>query len=116
MHEYAQTKQAVHIVNQAALAHGAKKVTAAFLVIGENTGIIPDSLQFYFDMIARGTPAQGATLHVRTVPAEMRCPQCDENFQRPRFSFACPRCGALGRPTDIGNECYVESVELECEE
>ena len=113
LHEYGLTRQMVRIVNDAAAAHHVARVNAAFLVVGENTGIIPDSLPLYFGMIAKGTPAEGATLHVRVVKAEMRCPHCGKNFRRPRFSFACPVCGALGSPTGIGNECYVESVELE---
>lgn len=113
MHEYALTKQIVQIVNTAAQAHHAERVITVFLVIGENSSIIPDSVQLYYDMISPGTPAEGALLDVRTVKAEMHCPCCNQNFQRPRFSFACPHCGTLGSPTKIGNECYVERVELE---
>ncbi len=113
MHEYGLTKQIVSIINQAARDNGAARVSAAFLVIGENTSIIPESVQMYYDMIARGTPAEGAKLNVRMVKVEMHCPQCGKNFVRPRFSFACPICGTLGSPTEVGNECYVESVELE---
>jgi hydrogenase nickel incorporation protein HypA/HybF len=113
VHEYALTQRIVAIVNETALAHGAKRVNAVHLVVGENTGIIPDSVQMYFDMIAEGTGAKGARLTVRSIRAEMRCPVCEQNFVRPRFSFACPVCGTLGSPTEIGNECYVESVELE---
>ncbi len=113
MHEYGLTKQIVAIVNEAAKAHGAARVTAAHLVIGENTSIIPESVQMYYDQIARGTAAEGAVLQMRLVKAQMRCPRCEKNFERPRFSFACPVCGELGNPTDIGGECYVESVELD---
>jgi len=113
MHEYALTKSIVHIVNDAAARHGAKQVNAVWLVVGENTGVIPDSVQMYYDMIAKGTAARGAVLHTRLVRAEMRCPHCDENFRRPLFSFACPACGALGHPTQAGNEFYVEHIEIE---
>ena len=113
MHEFPLTKQIVTIVNRAALDNDAKKINTVYLVVGESSGIIPDSVQMYFDIIAKGTPAAGARLQVRMVPCEMHCPKCDENFVRPRFSFACPICGTLGSPTDIGSECYVESVELE---
>jgi len=116
MHEYALTKQIAAVINGAAAAHNAQKVLAAFLVVGENTGVIPESVQMYFDMIARGTPAEGAVLHMRVVRPEMRCPDCGINFVRPRFSFACPVCGTLGNPTEIGNECYVEKVELDIKE
>lgn len=113
MHEYALTKQIVKIIQDTAATHGAVRVEAAYLVIGENTSIIPESVQMYYDMIARGTPAEGATLHVRLIKPQMHCPACDKNFLRPRFSFACPDCGTLGNPTDIGNEFYVERVALE---
>ncbi|MCL2513725.1 MAG: hydrogenase maturation nickel metallochaperone HypA [Oscillospiraceae bacterium] len=112
MHEYSVTKRIVKIINGAAAEHRAERVKTAFLVIGENTCIIPESVQMYFDMIAKGTPSEGAVLKVRAVKAEMRCPSCGKNFIRPRFSFECPVCGALGSPTDVGNECYVERVEL----
>lgn len=115
MHEYSLTKQIVKIANRAALEHGAKQVTQVRLVVGESGGIIPESVQLYFDQIARGTPAEGAQLNIRLVASQMHCPVCDLNFTRPRFSFACPVCGALGNPTDIGNEFYVEGVELETE-
>lgn len=113
MHEYPLTERIVNIANDTARRHGACRVLAVSLVIGETSGIIPDSVQLYFDLIAEGTPAEGAELRVRQVKPEMHCPKCNANFIRPRFSFACPSCGTLGSPTDVGKEFYVESVDLE---
>jgi len=113
MHEYGLTKQIVAIACDAAKKENAKQVNSILLVIGENTGIIPDSIQLYFDMIAKDTVASGAMLDLRIVPTQMHCPHCNKNFLRPHFSFACPECGMLGNPTQIGNEFYVESLELE---
>ena len=113
MHEYGLTKGIVTMMLQAARDHQALRVTGARLVVGENTSVIPGSVQLYFDQLAKGTRAEGAVLSVRTVKAEMRCPNCQKNFVRPRFSFECPLCGTLGNPTEIGNEFYLESVELE---
>ena len=116
MHEYALTRQIVKIVLRAAETHHAARVTHVRLVLGETSGIIPESVQMYFDLIASGTVAEGAQITARLVPPEMRCPLCRVNFIRPRFSFACPVCGALGNPTEVGNEFYVEGVELETDE
>lgn len=116
MHEYGLTERIARIVNDAALAYHAHRVLTVFLVVGENTSIMPDSVQLYYDIIAQGTPAAGAELRVQMVEAEMHCPRCEKNFRRPHFSFVCPGCGGLGRPTDIGNECYVERVELESDD
>jgi hydrogenase nickel incorporation protein HypA/HybF len=113
MHEFSLTKRIVALVNRSAMNNGAARVTKVRLVVGEGSGIVPESVQLYFDQIAQGTPAQGAALSVRLVKPEMRCPACDRNFVRPPFSFACPVCGTLGNPTGVGSEFYVESVELE---
>ena len=113
MHEFSLTKRIVSLANHAAMENGAARVTKVRLVVGEGSGIVPESVQLYFDQIAQGTPAQGAALSVRLVKPEMRCPACQRNYVRPPFSFACPVCGTLGNPTEIGSEFYVESVELE---
>ena len=113
LHEYALPKRIVDIINRAAGENGAKRVNSATLMIGENTGIMPDSVQVYFEIIAQGTPAQDAKLHLNIVQTQMHCKSCNKNFVKPRFSFTCPHCGALGSPTETGNECFVESVELE---
>jgi hydrogenase nickel incorporation protein HypA/HybF len=113
MHEYGLTKEIIRIAENAARREGAHKISRISLVVGENAGILPDSIQMYFDFIAKGTLVEGATLQLRMVPVRMRCPRCDKNFERPLFSFVCPDCGALGHPTKTGNEFYVESLELE---
>jgi len=113
MHEYALVRQMIRIAGDAARSRGAKRVTGVRLVIGENSGVLADSVQMYFDMTAAGTPAEGAKLSIRFVKPQMWCARCGKNFIKPRFSFVCPDCGSLGSPTEIGNEFYVESVELE---
>jgi len=113
LHEYSMTKKIVKIVNNAAEAQNAVRVNVVNLVAGESSCIIPDCVQMYYDLIAKGTKAEGAVVKTRVVKTEMRCPNCGKNFPRPRFSFACPDCGALGNPTGIGEEFYVESIEIE---
>jgi hydrogenase nickel incorporation protein HypA/HybF len=115
MHEYPLTERIVGIAVREAEDRGARRVASVRLVIGEASGILADSVQLYFDLIAEGTKAEGALLHMTTVKPEMHCPRCGKNFIRPRFSFDCPDCGTLGTPTETGREFYIESVELEIE-
>lgn len=113
MHEYGLTKEIIRIAENAARNEGAYKISRISLVVGENAGILPDSIQMYFDFISKGTLAEGATLQLSIVPVRMCCPHCGKHFERPLFSFACPDCGTLGHPMEAGNEFYVESLELE---
>ena len=113
MHEYALTKRIVDIAVREAEKQNARRVLSVRLVVGETSGIIAESVQMYFDVIAEGSSAEGAELVITSVKPEMHCEACNKNFIRPRFSFNCPDCGALGAPSEIGKEFYIESVELE---
>lgn len=115
MHEYPITLRIVEIANsQAAEAHA--RVTGIDLVVGDDSGFIGESIQMYFDVIAEGTPCAGARLTIERVRPKLQCTACGAYFEREPFSFACPACGGDGRPTKIGKEFYVKSVELETED
>ena len=62
MHELALTHEIVAIVCQAA---GERRVHRVTLEIGELSCAAPESITFCFDVIARGTCAEGARLDIR---------------------------------------------------
>ena len=113
MHEYSAVKRIVQNVNETAAGYGAGKVSAVHIVVGENSGIAPDSVRMYYDIIAAGSAAQGAKLHIQVAEAEMSCPKCGKDFRRQHPSFDCPVCGEPGVPTQKSGECYVEHIEIE---
>ncbi|NLG25879.1 MAG: hydrogenase maturation nickel metallochaperone HypA, partial [Clostridiales bacterium] len=94
MHEYGLTKGIVRVALDVAARHGGRRVLSVRVVAGENVGLIPESVQMYFDQIAAGTLAEGAEVIVRTVKPKMRCTGCGALFERVPFSFDCPACGA----------------------
>jgi Zn finger protein HypA/HybF involved in hydrogenase expression len=71
MHELAVTESILEI----ALRHGqpaqARKITDLYLVIGQLSSIVDDSVQFYWDFISKNTPAEGASFS--RIPAEFCC-------------------------------------------
>ena len=70
MHELSITQSVLSIVTEHAERADAGKVTAINLVVGELTGFVDDSIQFYFDMLSPGTLAEGARLSIRRDPAQ----------------------------------------------
>lgn len=114
MHEYPVTVRIVEIANEEAVKAGGK-VTAINLVVGDDSGFIGESIQMYFDIIAEGTPCEGAKLSIERVRPKLKCASCGKFFERKPFSFTCPFCGGKGGPTKIGKEFYVKSVELEAD-
>lgn len=113
MHEYAVTQSMLKIALDEAKRVDASKILEIRLVIGDLSTILDDSVQMYFDIMSEGTPAQGAKLVFKRVPAEFKCRECGEVFVKPPKGFDCPKCGGLGMPTERGREFYIESLEIE---
>jgi hydrogenase nickel incorporation protein HypA/HybF len=115
LHEYPITQQILKIVEEAARKEQASRVSRITLVVGEQSGFVGDSIHLYFDIISEGTLAEGAELAITYIKSELLCEGCREHFERAPYSFACPRCGADGVPTEIGKEFYIKDIEVEQE-
>ncbi len=109
MHELPVTEE---ILSIAAKHADGRRVLAIHLVIGELTSFIDDAIQFYFDLLAPGTVAEGAKLHFRRVPVRFRCRACETHFAPANHDWHCPACGALGGEVVAGKEFFVESIEV----
>lgn len=112
MHELPVTEDILRIVTEHAQKANAAHVTRINLVIGELTSFIDDSIQFYFEMLSPGTPAEGATLHFQRIKTRFRCRRCAQEFTPEGRNWTCPACGALGGDVIAGKEFYVESIEV----
>ena len=113
MHEYPLTEGIIEVAARYAAGEGKNvRVKKIALVIGEASGIVGESIQLYFDLIAEGSVCEGAALEIETVKPMLKCKTCGALFARKPFSFAC-ECGGEGEPTDIGREFYVKYIEVE---
>lgn len=112
MHELSVTQALVDMVVAEAKKAGASSVDKINIVVGELTGIVADSVQFYFELISPGTLAEGASLSFKRVPAEFYCDKCGRVYNRSGFSFRCPHCGNSGVILKKGNELYIENIEV----
>jgi len=115
MHELAVTQGILDLVLDATEREGGGRVTAIDLVVGELASIVDDSVQFYWDIIAEGTPAAGAQLRFRRVPMQFECRDCTALFEPEREDFRCTRCGSGSVRVAGGDELRVESFDLEPE-
>ena len=113
MHEYGVTCKVIKIAEENAKQNNALKVTDIYLVVGDMSGFIGESIQMYFDVISQDSITNGAKLHIRVVRSELFCDTCQINFDRPKYSFECPICHQNGSPTQIGKEFFVEKIEIE---
>ena len=112
MHEFAITESMLNEVLAQAEKHGAEKVTRINLLVGEQAGVVPDCVRFYFQEMRMGTKAEEAELEFRTTPLVLRCPKCGAEFSG--FEDMC-ECNA-GAETVSGREMTIESIEIEDED
>lgn len=110
MHEMALAEGILGVVLQAADGEPVRRVR---LRIGALQRVVPDSLQFCFQLAADGTPAAETYLELDETPARLRCQRCDavSEFRAPPFQ--CRPCGAYELDVVAGDEVLVDGVELD---
>jgi len=92
---------------------GARKVERVNINIGEMTGVVDSCVEFYFELLSKGTAAEGATVSIKSVPVTVQCRKCERNFQPKEGDWNCPGCGNTGIEILTGRELILESIEVE---
>jgi hydrogenase nickel incorporation protein HypA/HybF len=113
MHELPATTALLQVALDTALEVGARRVLAVDVVIGDLNSMVDDSVQFYFDVLSRGTPAEGAQLRFRREPAVAHCRACGATAEvKPPLVAECGQCGSPDVRVRGGQQFHVESVEV----
>lgn len=112
MHEVSLMQDTLILAVRHAREQGAQRIHRLTMRIGDLSGVVPDALEFAFDVVARGTMAEGASLEIRRVPIRCYCAGCEREFEAADMCCECPHCH---RPTaDIrgGREMELTSLEV----
>ena len=92
---------------------GAGRVHSIRLRIGALSGVVPEALQFAFETLAQGTPAQGARLIIEDVPAKFWCAACRREFTADGMFPECPDCHRPSGELRAGREMELTSLEVD---
>jgi len=104
------------IVDTAVKHAAGRRVTLVSVRLGHLRQIVPDSMAFYFDLVARGTVCEDARLEYEVVAARLRCKPCRYEWDVTEPAFRCPVCDGARVVVLSGEELEVESIEVEAEE
>jgi hydrogenase nickel incorporation protein HypA/HybF len=131
------------IVDTALRHAGGQRVTRVDVRIGALRQVVPESLDFYFEIVSRDTDCSGAALEIELVEALMGCPTCGHEWDpapEPKLGastaarlgyashagheamapvlpvFRCPACERADADVLSGDELEVESIEIAEEE
>ena len=113
MHELPVTQSLLKIALDHAEKANAKQITALNIVMGELSSMVDDSIQFYWEVIAKDTIAEKATLNFRRVPAELQCMTCFHKYHPTDRELICPQCHGVGAKVIAGEEFALESIDVE---
>lgn len=101
------------IVSTAAKHAAGRRVTVINLRTGRLRQVIPETLEFYFEFVARDTVCEGARLEQEVIDARLRCNPCGLEWVIEFPAFRCPTCGGSDVEIATGNEFEIESIEVE---
>ena len=109
MHELSIAEAIVRIASDHAAG---RRVARVEVHVGHLRQVVPSALTFSFELVADGTPIEGAELVIVDVEAVGRCRTCDGETRFTQFPLVCRACGSLDVDVIEGEELYVESLEL----
>jgi hydrogenase nickel incorporation protein HypA/HybF len=113
MHELSVTENLLEIALRHAEVAKARRVTDLYLRIGQLSSFVDDSIQFYWDIISKGTICEGAVLHFERIPAELQCLDCGALYNLDSEMLPCPQCGSSRVKVLRGDELKVDSIAVD---
>ena len=113
MHELSVTQQILDVALDKAKELKAERISKINLVIGEMSGIVDDSVQFYFDFLSKDSIASSSVLSFKRIPMQVRCRNCGLSFSPDKSLWSCPQCKEWNVEITAGREFYIDSIEVE---
>jgi len=113
MHELAITQSILDIAEKVGKEHKIKRVREIRIKLGAYSGVVPQCIQDYFDVISHGTIVEGAKLDIQTLPVVVHCNVCGQDSEIDRRHIRCPLCNSTDLKMLQGREFYLESLEVD---
>lgn len=113
MHELSVVKSILKTVDKNVVRHHGKRVKEIRIIVGDLSSIVDDSLQYYFEILTKASPINGAVLKIQRTQAIASCDACGSNvpviLPLPK---SCSKCHSDGIHISGGTEFYIDSIEL----
>jgi len=89
-----------------------RPVERVLVRIGYLRQVVPDSLQFSWQLLVDGTDLEGCELEIDHVPAVVACTTCDALTTLALPVLACATCGSFDVELRSGEEFMIASMDL----
>ncbi|RCX32844.1 hydrogenase maturation nickel metallochaperone HypA [Thioalbus denitrificans] len=113
MHELSLCEGILQVIEEQHRNGAFTRVRTLWLEIGALAGVEPDALRFGFDVVTRGSVAEGARLEIIEQPGQAWCLPCGAQVVVAARHSACPRCHSHQLQVTGGEELRIHSMEVE---
>lgn len=113
MHEMALCESILQILQEQARSQGYGGVKAVRLEVGALSCVEKEALRFNFEVVTRGSLAEGAALELIDVPGEGWCMPCARPVTVATLLDECPHCGSSQVQVTGGDELQIKELEVE---
>ncbi len=112
MHEMSLCEGIRRVVDDAAKAPEIARVTRVRLEIGKFAGVEKDALTFAWDVVMRGSKAEGSKLEMIDLPGSAMCFDCMKTVEIDGRLDLCPECGGGRLLPEGGDEMRIKDMEV----
>lgn len=113
VHEVSLVSAIVDQVSEAARKQSFKRVKKICLAIGAASGVDPDSIEFCFNEVARGSVLEGSRLEITKNPLQIICNSCGAKSESEELiALQCPKCDSLDVKVLSGKEFLILDLEV----
>jgi len=89
------------------------RVKEVAVQIGELVAVVPESLEFCFNILIENTEFSEAQLKIEILPLTGKCQMCQHQFHIQNYSFICPLCDSTKIIIIQGQELIIRHLEVE---
>ena len=111
MHEMSLCEGIRRVVDQAA-GPEVSRVTRVRLEIGRFAGVEKDALRFAWEVVMRGSKAEGAALEMLDLPGQALCYDCMKTVEIAHRLDPCPDCGGGKLLPQGGEEMRIKDMQV----
>ncbi len=113
MHELSIAQNIVEMIQQHIPNQEWERVLAVRLKIGVLAGVVPESLEFSFQVITAELPLRHTQLEIESVPFRVYCNACSATTENEIGFALCKECGSTDIKIISGLELLVSEIEVQ---
>ena len=113
MHELSVAQNIIEIVEEHAAKMNAEHVSEITIDIGSISGVIPENLEFAWEVSSKNTIVEGAVLKINFIKAKAVCLECKKEFNLDDIYSMCEYCNSVKYEIIQGKELKVKSIKID---